>query len=916
MSLIVAILFIIPVLFAGEAGGYVAPAGSQEVESSGYPTKDMLKVLVKAEEGVKYPMRFFQLFGMAVARSYAGSDYLGLARNILSNINEKKSEYGFLVNFGPAYENPSYGRQFKCGWWRRCLEAAFIAAGINENFVITGDSYWDKSGDVGIVDSITNPNLVHTATGIIDKGKIYIFDPWQSGFDAGDKGPETGIAYLGNAALPKYNGELLRDWVEVQVRSGRPWIKFNGLSEIIESMPPSELLKDAQKKLIKAISDKRLVPGLDFTDGKGIIADTIPQQDRSKLSSDVLDRAREKAGQNPVDMSRLDILSLVEQVLIGKSSVDGDELIEKLIEKKLVFYTMTLNITILQEVEGEKTQNPVEGAKVKISDKDKTYELKDKGKGIYEIKFCGAGPFKIKVEAEGYVSVDKGKFLEAEIDVPPAKSKDTVYNHEALYMVPVYGTIEVKVKDDPDTGISGAAIQLYKDGKRFGEERVADGDGLAIYEKCPPGEYFALARAAYHKDGRSNTVTVSKEKDTGYKHSASIVLKPFMSEILADVVLRSGDGKESVMAGAVVDISDPGSIKFTATTDDKGKAVIKGVPPNPHTDYMLKAVKEGYAPDIRPGFKVLPDKDGQVFKIKLSLSAGSLIDVRVINGADGKPIEGVSVNLSGPENRNSFTDISGKVVFEQLPLGAFYISASAQGYGRPDDKEIVLKGGEAMTRVTITLYPGIRLKVYVKDKDKPKGEDLISGSYVSLGQGNEKFCATGTCEFNLDAARSYEIRAWARGYSPNTATYSVPVKPVFDRDSISILLKYGMSLTKEHESALTHILIELRLKRGLSVILGDVGTGKTTLSRKFVQELKGRDDFIFNIILDPSFENEHLFLTSLARDFDINMPAGSASSIIDLRESLENFLFQKGVTENRIVTLIIDEAQKLNEKSK
>lgn len=122
-------------------------------------------------------------------------------------------------------------------------------------------------------------------------------------------------------------------------------------------------------------------------------------------------------------------------------------------------------------------------------------------------------------------------------------------------------------------------------------------------------------------------------------------------------------------------------------------------------------------------------------------------------------------------------------------------------------------------------------------------------------------------------------------------------------------------LSKEHEAALTNILIELRLKRGLSVILGDVGTGKTTLSRKLVQELKGRDDFVFNIILDPSFESEQLFLTALVRDFDISMGAVASPSIVDLREALERFLYQKGVVENRIVTLIIDEAQKLNESS-
>jgi len=122
-------------------------------------------------------------------------------------------------------------------------------------------------------------------------------------------------------------------------------------------------------------------------------------------------------------------------------------------------------------------------------------------------------------------------------------------------------------------------------------------------------------------------------------------------------------------------------------------------------------------------------------------------------------------------------------------------------------------------------------------------------------------------------------------------------------------------LSKEHESALTNVLIELRLKRGLCVILGDIGTGKTTLSRKLIQELKSRDDFVLHIILDPSFDNEFLFLTSLARNFDIDIPAGIAATIVDLREALERFLFQKGVSENKTVALIIDEAQKLSESS-
>lgn len=123
-------------------------------------------------------------------------------------------------------------------------------------------------------------------------------------------------------------------------------------------------------------------------------------------------------------------------------------------------------------------------------------------------------------------------------------------------------------------------------------------------------------------------------------------------------------------------------------------------------------------------------------------------------------------------------------------------------------------------------------------------------------------------------------------------------------------------LSRDHETALTNILIELRLKRGLSVILGDVGTGKTSLSRKLIQELKQREDFILHIILDPSFENQGVLLRSLTRNFEINNIGNSGfSTLLDLRESLERFLFQKGAAENKTVTLIVDEAQKLSEDS-
>ncbi|MDD5108415.1 MAG: AAA family ATPase [Candidatus Omnitrophica bacterium] len=119
----------------------------------------------------------------------------------------------------------------------------------------------------------------------------------------------------------------------------------------------------------------------------------------------------------------------------------------------------------------------------------------------------------------------------------------------------------------------------------------------------------------------------------------------------------------------------------------------------------------------------------------------------------------------------------------------------------------------------------------------------------------------------------------------------------------------------EHKAALMRLLVEIRLRRGLSVILGDVGVGKTTLSRKLFQMLKERPDILFYMIMDPTAQSEDLFLESLVRTFNIQDQIQKDSSILDYKEAIKKHLFQKGVEENKTIVLVVDEAQKLNAES-
>lgn len=112
-----------------------------------------------------------------------------------------------------------------------------------------------------------------------------------------------------------------------------------------------------------------------------------------------------------------------------------------------------------------------------------------------------------------------------------------------------------------------------------------------------------------------------------------------------------------------------------------------------------------------------------------------------------------------------------------------------------------------------------------------------------------------------------------------------------------------------HQSALHRLEIAVRLRRGLSLILGDVGTGKTTLSRTLLQLFANENGFLFYMILDPGYKSEFQFLETLTKMFGVNP---QYRSTLDYKEAIEKFLFQKGVDENRTIVLVIDEGQKLS----
>ena len=118
-------------------------------------------------------------------------------------------------------------------------------------------------------------------------------------------------------------------------------------------------------------------------------------------------------------------------------------------------------------------------------------------------------------------------------------------------------------------------------------------------------------------------------------------------------------------------------------------------------------------------------------------------------------------------------------------------------------------------------------------------------------------------------------------------------------------------LSAAHRAALYRLRIAVKLQRGLCLVLGDVGTGKTTLSRRLAQLLPQDGPIDLHIILNPYFESDQEFLLALMEALHLDVPS-EPPPIRVMLAAIERHLFRRVVEESRIVTLLVDEAQRLS----
>lgn len=119
----------------------------------------------------------------------------------------------------------------------------------------------------------------------------------------------------------------------------------------------------------------------------------------------------------------------------------------------------------------------------------------------------------------------------------------------------------------------------------------------------------------------------------------------------------------------------------------------------------------------------------------------------------------------------------------------------------------------------------------------------------------------------------------------------------------------------QHNTCLQRLELAVRLRRGLNIVIGAVGTGKTTLCRKLIQQLSAPaasdsptvETFL---LLDPAVESRLSFVKTVASVLGISDIA-DADNEWQIKEKIKGFLFERGVQDQKNIVLIIDEGQKI-----
>jgi general secretion pathway protein A len=110
-----------------------------------------------------------------------------------------------------------------------------------------------------------------------------------------------------------------------------------------------------------------------------------------------------------------------------------------------------------------------------------------------------------------------------------------------------------------------------------------------------------------------------------------------------------------------------------------------------------------------------------------------------------------------------------------------------------------------------------------------------------------------------------------------------------------------------HSIALGKTEFTVDAKKGLTIVFGDTGQGKTTLARLLHGKFKEKG-YISVLLTNPNYPTTNSLLRTIIQEFQLPKSSKAFKENLDI---FKNYLFQQAVEHGKTIVLIIDEAQTL-----
>ena len=345
------------------------------------------------------------------------------------------------------------------------------------------------------------------------------------------------------------------------------------------------------------------------------------------------------------------------------------------------------------------------------------------------------GDVTVSAQADGYSSGD-------DTGVAPGTEFTVVLTPESV--------IEGIVQDEAGTPVAGAKVTASASFFSAGGSALSDENGRYRIDGLEPGRYKpnATADGAYGQAGESVRLGIGETVG-----GVDVVVHP-AALVRASVVTEDGAPCER----GSLSISDAKTQADVRGEVTRGSVELKAVRPG-HYDVSVSCV--GWL--AKESYPELDVADENITDLVYTVAPGESLQGVVLN-ADGKPVEGASVNAVGDSQKGggspggfAKTNADGAFDFVGMRAGAYKVSVWADGV--PNPKEPIPVEVPRTEPLTITLEAGGTVKGRVTDD---KGQPVGGVTVQARGSGRETAHVADDGTYTLSGLRAGTYRVTAQ----------------------------------------------------------------------------------------------------------------------------------------------------------